>query len=349
MRWLKYIAILLSLLNESKKMTKLFTIILFPLFSLFSFSAFAQEKVQLTIYAYDSFTSEWGPGPQIKQKFEQICDCEVKFVSTTNSISALRKIQLEGEQTKADILLGIDSSISAQAEKTALFEEHKIDLSQIKIPANYSSHYFVPFDYGYFAFIYNKEKLDNPPTSFEDIIKNNIKIIIQDPRSSTVGNGLVLWVKALYGEMAKDIWQKLSPQIITMTKGWSQSYNLFLKGEADMVLSYTTSPAYHQIVDNDFRYLAAQFSGGHYLQIEVAGIVKYSKNKQLARQFLQFLISKQAQEIIPTTNWMYPVIEGVLPAGYQQIYKPEIALLLDEEEILANSANWISEMLDGLK
>ena len=46
---------------------------------------------------------------------------------------------------------------------------------------------------------------------------------------------------------------------------------LFLRGEADMVLSYTTSPAYHLIAENDSRFASAQFDRGHYMQIEVAG------------------------------------------------------------------------------
>ena len=38
---------------------------------------------------------------------------------------------------------------------------------------------------------------------------------------------------------------------MTVTKGWSEAYGLFLEGEADMVLSYTTSPAYHLIAEED--------------------------------------------------------------------------------------------------
>lgn len=36
---------------------------------------------------------------------------------------------------------------------------------------------------------------------------------------------------------------------VTVTKGWSEAYGLFLKGESDLVLSYTTSPAYHIIAE----------------------------------------------------------------------------------------------------
>ncbi len=325
-------------------------IILIPLFLIFlPLSALAEQKPVLNIYTYDSFAAEWGAGPKIKQEFAKICDCEINFVTSPSSISALRKIQLEGEQTKADILLGIDSSIVGQAQNSGLFTKHGLDLSEINVPTNWSSKYFIPFDYGYFAFIYNREKLSKPPSSFAQLIDSDIKIIVQDGRSSTVGFGLILWIKSIYKEKAKQFWQKLSPKIVTMTKGWSESYNLFLKGEADMVLSYTTSPAYHLIVEQDNRFRAAQFSEGHYMQIEVAGIVKTSKNKQLARQFLRFLISKEAQQFIPTGNWMYPVAKIKLPEEFTKLYKPNKPLLLDEDLILQNGQIWIAEMLDGFK
>ena len=97
--------------------------------------------------------------------------------------------------------------------------------------------YFVPFDYGYFAFIYDSDKLSNPPQNFEALMENqqNLKMVIQDPRSSTPGLGLLLWIKTLYGDEAGDIWKKLSPSVLTITPGWSEAYGLFLKGEADMV------------------------------------------------------------------------------------------------------------------
>jgi thiamine transport system substrate-binding protein len=55
-----------------------------------------------------------------------------------------------------------------------------------------------------------------------------------------------------------------------VTKGWSEAYGLFLKGESDLVLSYTTSPAYHMIEEKKDHYAAANFAEGHYLQVEVA-------------------------------------------------------------------------------
>jgi len=319
----------------------------------FATSAMADEKKTLTIYTYDSFTSDWGPGPQMKAGFEANCNCVVDFVGAEDAISALRKAQLEGDSTKADIILGLDTSVAAQARSTELFATHNTDLSALRLPFEYTSDKFVPFDYGFFAFVYRKSDFPVPPQSFGQLDNDDedFKFVIQDPRSSTPGLGLVLWAEAAYGGDTNEMWPDLKDYILTVTKGWSESYSLFLDGEADMVLSYTTSPSYHKIAEGDDNYAAAIFKEGHYVQVELAGILKSSKNQELAQQFMSYLISQEAQKIIPTTNWMFPVIEldGGLPEGFATPLSKEQTLLLDDEDVAKNTKAYIDAFFAGIE
>ena len=41
----------------------------------------------------------------------------------------------------------------------------------------------------------------------ELINSTNARIVIQDPRTSTPGLGLLTWMKALYGDQAGDEWK----------------------------------------------------------------------------------------------------------------------------------------------
>lgn len=314
--------------------------------------AAAEEVPILRIYTYDSFAAEWGPGPALRAGFEETCTCIVEFTAVDSSISALRRVQLEGDTTEADIVLGLDTAVAGEARATGLFAPHELDLSGLALPSAWTDPDFVPFDYGYFAFVYDTDLVPNPPKSFEELIAmpEGFKIVIEDPRSDTPGLGLVLWIEALYGDRAPEIWQGLKPHILTMSRGWSEAYGLFLKGEADMVLSYTTSPAYHAFSENDPSYAAADF-GSHYAQIEVAGILKSSDKQELARQFLAYLTSTKGQKTIPTTNWMYPVadIGADLPAVFDDLIVPEKILLLDEAEVTANRATWIQQALAAIQ
>ncbi len=327
-----------------------FLMALFAL-SLFSVSH-AADKPILTIYTYSSFTSDWGPGPKVKTAFEAECNCILNYVALEDGVSLLSRLKLEGKHTKADVVLGLDTNLIANAEKTGLFAPHQQTLSNSTLPEPWTNQTFVPYDYGYFAFVYDKTILKNPPTSLKELVEkeDGPKILIQDPRTSTPGLGLLLWVKKVYGDKADEAWRKLSLRIVTVSKGWSEAYGLFLKNEAPMVLSYTTSPAYHVIAEEKTNFAAAKFDEGHYQQIEVAGLIKSSKQHALGKKFLSFIQGETFQTIIPTTNWMYPAALPLdkLPEAFGDLVKPSKTLIFEASEIEANRKRWVSEWLDAL-
>jgi len=319
-------------------------------FLMAAFPALADKPV-LTIYTYDSFISEWGPGPAIEKNFEAICGCDVNFVGLDSSLGILGRLQLEGSSSKADIALGLDTNVMAVAQNTGLFAEHGLKSGVHMLPQPIEDEVFLPFDWGYFAFVYDTTKMANPPASLDALIntKEDIKIAIQDPRTSTPGLGLLLWMKSVYGEDAAAKWQQLQPKILTVTKGWWDAYSLFLEGEADMVLSYTTSPAYHIIPEGKNNYAAADFAEGHYVQIEVAAMLKSAPQPELARQFLSFMHQQGFQSVIPTTNWMYPVTESELPEGFEGLVQPANSFLFTPDEVAKNQKNWINEWVQSSK
>ena len=270
-------------------------------------------KEQLNILTYDSFTSEWGPGPSIEKSFEEICNCEINWSTADSSGALLSRVKLTNNKEGFDILLGIDDSLMFEAKDTKLFSNHSLSKDSLNsLNIDWSDEIFVPFDYGYFSFIYNSSKLTNPPKSFDELAtRDDIRIIIMDPRTSTPGLGLAKWIYQLKGDESKNFWTSLQDQIVITSKSWSDGYGLFLEGEGDVVLSYSTSPAYHAIAESDENYKAILFEEGHAEQIEVLGVLKNAPNKKLAEQFVKFAITKGFQDHIPYGNWMYPIIDGV--------------------------------------
>ena len=289
------------------------------------------ETPVLTVYTYDSFTSEWGPGPAVEASFEETCGCDLKFVAAGDGAALLSRVFLEGASTEADIVLGLDTTLTEKALGSGLLAPHG-DLAELDLPVEWTDPTFVPFDWGWFAFVANA---DTPaPADFEALAASDLKIVIQDPRSSTPGLGLVMWVKAAYGDRAGGIWSALADNIVTVTPGWSEAYGLFLEGEADAVLSYTTSPAYHLIAEGDASKVAWLFKEGHYMQVEVAGKIAGTDQPALADAFLNFMLTSGFQSAIPTTNWMYPAVtpEDGLPEGYEQMITPVQSLLYSSAE-----------------
>ena len=306
----------------------------------------------LTVYTYESFTAEWGPGPKIEAAFEKQCGCDLAFVSVADGVAILNRLKLEGTNVSADIVLGLDTSLIADAKATGLFAPHGIDASALSVPGGFLDDVFLPFDYAHFAVIYDSEKVKTPPASLKELVEGNAseKIVIQDPRTSTPGLGLLLWVKSVYGDQSADAWKKLSPRILTVTPGWSEAYGLFTTGEAEMVLSYTTSPAYHMIAEGSERYKAAAFSEGHYLQIEVAAQTQRGSGNPLAKQFLAFMASPAFQDLIPENNWMLPAGKTSVPLNpaFGKLVVPSNTFLMSADEVAKNRKAWVDEWLLAL-
>mgnify|MGYP003663452383 CR=1 FL=1 len=306
----------------------------------------------LTVYTYESFTSDWGPGPKIEAAFEAECGCDLKWVGVADGVALLNRLKLEGDKAEAGVVLGLDTNLVAEAKATGLFEAHGLKTDAVSVPGGFSDDTFIPYDYGHFAVIYDTETISNPPASLKDLVEGDPdqKIVIQDPRTSTPGLGLLLWMKSVYGDDSAAAWEKLSKRVLTVTPGWSEAYGLFTSGEAPMVLSYTTSPAYHMVAEESDRYQAAEFSEGHYLQIEIAGLLANAPDKDLARQFLSFMMTPGFQNEIPTNNWMMPAapVTVGLPEAFATLVSPEKTFLYSPEEVAENRIAWIEEWLGAM-
>ena len=307
----------------------------------------------LTVYTYSSFASEWGPGPLIEPAYEAHCGCDLKFVAVEDGAALLGRLKLEGERTSADVVLGLDTSLMVEAVETGLLAPHEIDFAAVAFTTPWEDPFFIPYDLGFFGFVYDSETVKTPPTSLRQLINDTQSpaVIIQDPRTSTPGLGLLLWMRKVFGNDDAAAWARLSPRIVTVTKGWSEAYGLFLEGEAPMVLSYTTSPAYHRHVEETDRYRVAMFEEGHYAQVEVAARVRTSGQSERARDFLQFMLSDAVQNILPTSNWMLPAVktEQALPNAFLATEIPNKVLSFSPEEVKTNRKDWIRRWLTAVE
>ena len=302
-----------------------------------------QRSKQVIVYAYDSFSGEWGPGPEIARLFKEKTGMEVIFADCEDGGQVLSKAILEKKDPYADVVIGIDNNLWKQAYDEGILDsfvpsnanEVKAELwaklnplENIVTDADVKSSKatLTPFDFSPFAFIFNTKSGIEAPKCLEDLTKDIYakKIILMDPRTSTPGLGFETWVKTVYGDRADDYMKRLEPSILTMTPGWSAGYGMFTDGEAPLVISYTTSPAYHIEYGEGDQFQALIFDDGHIMQVEGAGIVKGAKNKKGAQAFIEFLISPEAQNVIPLTQWMFPVNSTIaLPKSYDYAPVPE--------------------------
>jgi thiamine transport system substrate-binding protein len=305
-----------------------------------------EQEAQLVVYAYDSFVAEWGPAPLIVPKFEEEHGVRVEVISVGDAGQVLNRAILEKDDPKADIIVGIDNNMLSRALEESVLQRYRSpNLDAVPQWLIFDdSHSVTPFDYGYFAFVFDSEALANPPSSLEELTDSRFRkrIIVQDPRTSSPGLGFLLWTVAVYGEQYLEYWRRLEPNLLTITAGWDTAYGMFTSGEAPMVLSYTTSPAYHAEYEQTDRFRALLFDEGHYLQVEGMGILRGAPHPVAARKFIDFILTEEFQTEIPLTNWMYPVDPEVgTPDSFRFAPKPDRSLQLQAEEIRTNRDRWI--------
>ena len=326
-------------------------LIIISFFTLISFLVIANVNIsfskELLIYTYDSFNSKWGPGPIVFKRFEKICDCNLKVVSSGDSGKVLNRVILEKTNPKADILLGLNNS---DIEKSFIYDlwEPYISKNLERVPVDLrldKKNRVTPFDFGFIAFVYDSQKINKPPRNFNELLnsKYNKKIVIQNPKTSSPGLSMLHWTIAVFGESNfLKFWKRLKPNLLAVTDGWSSAYGMFTRGETPIVLSYVTSPAYHLEYEKTERYQVAEFQEGHFRQIEFAGILKGTKSIELSQSFIDFMLSEKFQNIIPLTNWMFPVIQyQPLPDSFRVVPKVKKIKRINTSLVNQKNSKWI--------
>ncbi|EIJ70184.1 thiamine ABC transporter substrate binding subunit [Pasteurella bettyae] len=310
------------------------------------------ELQSVNLYAEEYFAAQWGAGPEVKINFEKAFpQCQINMIPFDSRTTMLNRLRLEGKKTKADVVIGMDNHQLEAAEKTGLFAPHGVSLNHVNMPVKWQSQYFVPYEFSKYAFIYDKTKLQNPPKSLKELIeREDLKVIYQDPRTSSIGRGLLVWMNMLYPQdQINQQWQTLQKHTVTVGKGWSETYGSFLKGEADLVLSNNTSPLYHLLNEHNSNYAATEFAEGETLQIDMAGKIA-GKNNACADHFLSFLLQPDSQKTIITKGIMLPVVEGNIEPHYDALKSAVMksktidTLMISDEQLKSWITQWQSAL-----
>ncbi|WP_287282441.1 thiamine ABC transporter substrate-binding protein [Treponema sp.] len=272
----------------------------------------SRTEKEVVVYTYDSFGADWAFGPELAAAFKEETGYEVKYVIAGSAVEAFEKLLAEKDKPQADVILGIDNNLAQRAIDAGILEPYEAHGIKF-IPEHLqealgSGNYLTPYDYSHFAVIYDTQSDIPAPQDLESLTSKTYadKLILMDPRTSSTGLGFLSWTVSVYGDQNEAYWKRLAPSVHAMTKGWSEGWGLFTKGEAPLCISYTTSPAYCAIEENNERYVALTFDEGHVMQVEGAGLVKGAYNTKGAKTFIDYLISTEMQKKLPLKQWMYP-------------------------------------------
>ena len=313
----------------------------------------AAETDRVVIYGYDSLPGTLRRAITAHMETEYGVEVDLQRIGDTGAV--FTQLYLERQNPQADVLIGLDESYLPRLRQEDMLEPYEpqnLQLVRDELLVD-PEFYAVPFDFGYITLNVDTEQLDTPPSTWEELLSKEYRnsFIMLNPATSSPGRNFLLYTIAVFGEDGYlDFWRELQPNILTVTSGWSDGYGLYTQGEAPLVVSYETSPAYHRHFEETDRYQSVLFDDAAYLQVEVAGIVRGASNRLNAERVMDYLVSQEFQELIPLSQIMYPVHPGVeLPEAFAAWPRVEQAVSLDPAMVGENIARWLMEWEDILR
>ena len=283
----------------------------------------------LIIYSNDNFING-GLSAIVIEEFEKRFECSVDVFGYGDSAALLNHLITEKNNPKADLAIGISSTQINRALNENIFRINESEnIRNIRDRSLFLDrrYHLVPYNYDYYAFVYDSEIITTPPKTFGEMQNSvwNNKVIMPSPAYSSIGEGVVLWSLGIFGERGFDaFWDNLKRSILTVSNSMPESYITFQVGAAPIILSYVTNPIFHMEIENIDKFRAFIPEEGRLKEIEFSGIINGSQNLYLARRFMDFMLTYDFQKHIPTTIWKFPVIEGVeLPDSFAAITLPE--------------------------
>lgn len=317
----------------------------------------------LTIYTYKNLMNN--PYYDIAGNFSTyagISRDKINIVRFSNAYALANQLLKEKSSPKADIVIGIDNALENAFNAfngTTMFEPYTNqtvlnNLNQNLIENMGPNNNLIPYDYGVVGLYYNNTKLTSSMYpflnnfTFDDLINSTLasKIVIENPETSALGLGFLLWTISTYGDLTSGIflhgflsqnwrpfWQKLGKKF-TIAPTYQDAYNMYsnpANGKL-MVVSYTTTPAYDYCVQHTSTSSTlitsfvngTQLNSSAWFQIQGMGIVRNSPNQALANKFVGWFLSKDVQNEIPTSQWLYPAnTKATIPACFNQSGVPD--------------------------
>jgi thiamine transport system substrate-binding protein len=302
---------------------------------------------RLVVYTYDAFPK--GLEDLLVAHFDEMYDVTVSVERFQDTGGLYNEVFLTQGEDGADLVIGLDNTYIGKALSEELFQPYRPDSIDTIDPDLIvdDSYRLIPFDYGNVVLNYDSEAISDPPSTWEELTDPRFEesIVLMNPATSSPGRNFLLLTIEQFGEDGYlDYWNRLAPNILTITAGWSEGYGLYTQGEAPIVLSYETSPAYHIAFEDTHRYKNLILDGVGYAQIEVMGIVAGAENATNAQRAIDFVLSSEFQREIAMNQFMYPVREEIeLPEAFTAVERPDRTVFIPIDNVDRRFDAWLAD------
>lgn len=316
-----------------------------------------EPALTLKVMTHDSFDIS----EDVLAEFEEANNVRVQFIKSGDTGTALNKAILSRENPLADVFYGVDNTFLSRALNEVIFEPYDSPLLAA-IPAGFKldpESRALPVDYGDVCLNYDKGYFTQeglaPPMTLDDLLQPEFKslLVVENPATSSPGLAFLL---ATIGNFGSDgyleYWDGLVANDVLVVNDWETAYYSEFsgssgKGPRPIVVSYSSSPAFEVLYSeppvDEPPTAAVTANQTCFRQIEFVGILKGTQNHELARKWVDFMLSKSFQEDIPLKMFVFPVnSEAVLDEIFlNYLSLPDQTAFVSPDEIALNREAWI--------
>lgn len=316
----------------------------------------AAQATNLTVLTHNS----WALDKNLIAQFERQSGIRLRFLKGGDAGEMLNKAILSKGAPIADVIYGFDNTLLSRALQADILQPYRSPELPALRPELLIDQTFraTPVDFGYVALNYDRDYFkDKPlPERFADLASPEFArlLVVQNPASSSPGLAFLLATVAAFGEDGYlGFWENLRKNGVRVVSGWSDAYYTHFTragGDRPLVVSYSTSPA-AELYYSEARPKPAEpptanlfLPKSSFFQVEYVGILKGTRNLRAAQRFVDWLLSRPAQENIPTQMWVYPARrEARLPEVFRFAEVPSEPARLSPQQIAQNRERWIRE------
>jgi iron(III) transport system substrate-binding protein len=231
-------------------------------------------------------------------------------------------------EAKADEFMTVDVGRIARAEERGLLQAFDSDVIEANVPAHlrHPDNLWTGLSQRARIIFYSKDRVDNPPTTYEELadpaykgqvcIRSSSNIYNQSLMASIIENhgeeAAKDWAAGIVENMAREPQGGDTDQLRGIVSGEcdiavANTY-YFARGLADDVDGLTSG------IDGIGWVWPNQSGRGAHVNLAAAGIAANAPNKAEATALLEYLASEEAQAQFANANNEYPVMSGV-PIG----------------------------------
>jgi iron(III) transport system substrate-binding protein len=314
--------------------------------SMFACGGTGTEEMVVNVYTHRHYEAD----QQLFDKFTEETGIKVNVVSASAD-ELIQKLELEGANSPADVLITVDAGRLHRAEEKGLLQAVSSTTLDTNIPSKFRDPEGFWFGLTYRAriFAYSKERVDPANLeSYEALTAPEWKGRILTRSSENIYNqSLLASIIAHHGEEDATKWAAgLLANMARDPKGSDRDQvKAVASGEGDIAIVNTY---YIGIMLNDQNeeergaaekvgiFFPNQNDRGTHINISGAGVTKYAPNKENAVKLIEFLSSQTAQELLANINYEYPVNPN---AGFSDLLKQWGDFKADEVNLSALGEN----------